>query len=61
MNKQTGVIRSTIYDTLNVLQIDGIIEKDQNNKGLFKIIKYIFSCFNERQNLSINTLHPSSG
>jgi len=37
LHKQTGVIRSTIYATLNVLQIDGIIEKDQNNKGLFKI------------------------
>jgi len=37
INKQTEVTRPTIYATLNVLQIDGIITKDVNNKGLFKI------------------------
>jgi Fe2+ or Zn2+ uptake regulation protein len=36
-HKQTKVLKPTIYAALNVLQIDGIIEKDQNNKGLFKI------------------------
>ena len=37
LNKQTGVTRPTIYAALNVLQIDGIISKDINIKGAFKI------------------------
>jgi Fe2+ or Zn2+ uptake regulation protein len=37
IHKQTQVTRPTIYAALNVLQIDGIITKDINTKGLFKI------------------------
>ena len=37
LNKQTGVTRPTIYATLNVLQIDGLIVKDSNTRGAFKI------------------------
>lgn len=37
LNKQTGVTRPTIYTTLRVLQIDGIIHQDPSSKGLFKI------------------------
>lgn len=37
LNKQTGVTRPTIYSTLKVLQIDGIIQKESDSKGLFKL------------------------
>ena len=35
--KQIGVTRSTIYATLNVLQIDGVLIKKDNSKNLFNI------------------------
>ena len=37
LSKKTGVTRPSIYSALNVLQIDGIIHKDQDTKGAFNI------------------------
>ena len=37
LHEKTGVNRPTIYAVLNVLQIDGIIIKDNDHKGAFKI------------------------
>lgn len=39
LNKQTGVTRPTIYASLKVLQIDGIVTKEPDSKGLFKLNK----------------------
>jgi len=55
LHKQTGVLKPTIYAALNVLQIDGIIEKDQCSKGLFKIIQekinFIIKSYLKKHNL----------
>ena len=37
ISEETGVVKSTVYAALNVLQLDEIIKKDSNNKGLLKI------------------------
>jgi hypothetical protein len=37
LNEITGVTRPTIYAALNVLQIDGIIIKDKDHAGGFRI------------------------
>ena len=39
ISKKTGVTRATVYSTLNVLQIDGMIKKAGNCKGMFKIVR----------------------
>lgn len=37
INERTGVARPTIYAALNKLMIDGVIEQDRQNKGVFEI------------------------
>ena len=37
ISEKTGVIKSTVYAALNALQLDGIIERSTNQKGLLKI------------------------
>lgn len=37
LHQKTSVTRPTIYFTLNKLQIDGIIIKDKDQKGAFRI------------------------
>lgn len=51
----TGVTRPTVYTVLNVLQIDGIIVKDKDQKGAFRIqqdkIDRIISLYKKSSNL----------
>lgn len=37
LNKQTGVLRPSIYAALKALQLDGVISKDITIKGAFQI------------------------
>ena len=37
ISNQTGVVKSTVYASINALLIDGIIEKYTNEKGMLKI------------------------
>ncbi len=53
LNKQTGVTRPTIYATLKVLQIDDLIKKEPDSKGLFKLnqnkISFILNTYKKQQ------------
>ena len=55
LHEITGVTRPTIYASLNVLQIDGIIIQDKNHKGAFYIqedkINLIISLYKKANNL----------
>lgn len=37
ISEATGVIKSTVYAALNALQLDGVIEKSANQKGILEI------------------------
>lgn len=37
ISEATGVVKSTVYAALNVLQLDEIVTKDVKNKGLLRI------------------------
>ena len=55
LHEITGVTRPTIYAVLNVLQIDGIIVKDKDHAGAFRIqqdkIDFIISLYEKSSNL----------
>ena len=55
LHEKTGVTRPTVYAALNVLQIDGIITKDRDHDGAFRIqqdkIDLIISLYKKSSNL----------
>jgi CTP-dependent riboflavin kinase len=52
INQRTGVARPTIYAALNKLMIDGVIEQDRQNKGVFEInqkkLNFIISSYKKQ-------------
>ena len=55
MSKEMNIHRPTIYSSIDKLLIDGIIEKDSNQKGFYKInqdkIDFILSTYKKKQGM----------